>query len=328
MKFDPEKFYKTQILKFERNYYKIITKNKKPSSLYEPCDYIIKSNGKRLRPFLVMISAMAVNGNISSVMNAANAVELLHNFSLVHDDIMDNADKRRGRTTLHIKYNQNTAILAGDNLIALAYKNLLKDCKVMHKNVVEDFTQGIIEVCEGQSMDTDFEKRKKVTIPEYITMIGKKTASLLETCCSIGAQLGNGNSGEIKSLKKYGKYLGLAFQIQDDLLDIMANEKALGKKIGGDLIEGKKTYLLLQALEKAEGKDKKLLNKVITNKGIEKNQISTYKKLYEKLNVFEDASKQVKKYTNYALRSIKDIKNEKAKITLIWLANSLTDRKK
>ncbi len=328
MAFNPEVFYKKEIIKFEKKYYKTISPNNKPISLYEPCDYIIKSGGKRLRPFLVMLSALAVNGKITDVINAASAVELLHNFTLVHDDIMDNADKRRGRTTLHIKYNNNTAILAGDNLIALAYKSLLKDCKGTDKKVVEDFTQGIIEVCEGQSLDTDFEKRKNVTIPEYITMIQKKTASLTEVCCSVGAQLGGGSKEEIKALRKYGKYLGLAFQIQDDLLDIMADEKVLGKKIGGDLIEGKKTYLLLKALEKAKGEDKKLIKKVIENRGIKRKQIATYKKLYQKLGVIDDASKEVKKYTNYALRALKSIKNEKAKITLEWLANSLTNRKK
>ncbi len=328
MAFNPEVFYKKEIIKFEKKYYKTISSNNKPTSLYEPCDYIIKSGGKRLRPFLVMLSALAVNGKITDVINAASAVELLHNFTLVHDDIMDNADKRRGRTTLHIKYNNNTAILAGDNLIALAYKSLLKDCKGTDKKVVEDFTQGIIEVCEGQSLDTDFEKRKNVTIPEYITMIQKKTASLTEVCCSVGAQLGGGSKEEIKALRKYGKYLGLAFQIQDDLLDIMADEKALGKKIGGDLIEGKKTYLLLKALEKAKGEDKKLIKKVIENRGIKRKQIATYKKLYQKLGVIDDASKEVKKYTNYALGALKSIKNEKAKITLEWLANSLTNRKK
>ena len=323
----PEKFYKKEIAKFEKKYSKLIT-NQEPKSLYEPCNHIIKSSGKRLRPFLVMLSALAVNGKISSVMNAAIAVELLHNFTLVHDDIMDNADKRRGRVTLHVKYNTNVAILAGDNLIALAYKSLLKDCKHSTNEVVSDFTQGIIEVCEGQSLDTDFEIRKKVTKEEYVTMIQKKTASLLETCCSIGARLGGGDKKEISALRKYGNYLGLAFQIQDDILDIMAKEKELGKKIGGDLIEGKKTYLLLAALDKAKGKDKELLKKVIINKGIKSSQVSLYRKLFIKLGIIEDASKQVKRYTRLALKQLKNIQNEEAKTLLIWLANYLTNRKK
>ncbi|MBK7979522.1 MAG: polyprenyl synthetase family protein [Ignavibacteriae bacterium] len=292
MIFNPQKYYIDEIQKFEKKYYKVV-EGKFPKSLYEPCDYIINSGGKRLRPFLVMLSAKAVNSN-KSVLNAAIAVELFHNFTLVHDDIMDNADKRRGRATLHIKYDVNTAILAGDNLMAIAYQSLLKDCKNIGTSAVEDFTQGLIEVCEGQSLDKDFEIRKKVSIDEYLIMINKKTAALAETCCSIGAKLGGGNSNEIKSLKKFGKFLGLAFQIQDDLLDISADEAEFGKKIGGDLIEGKKTYLLLKALEKAKGENLKLVQKVIDQKGIQAEEVITYKKLYEDLGIIKDASDEVK----------------------------------
>ncbi|MCB0730362.1 MAG: polyprenyl synthetase family protein [Ignavibacteriae bacterium] len=327
MKFNPQKYYISQIEKFEKSY-KLILKNKNPKSLYEPCDYIVQSGGKRLRPFLVILSAKAVGAKETSVQNAAMAVELFHNFTLVHDDIMDNANKRRGRETLHVKYDINTAILAGDNLLAIAYQRLLLDSKKYGISAVEDFTNGLIEVCEGQSLDKDFEIRKKVTLEEYIEMIGKKTAALAEICCSIGAKLGGGSKSEITALRKYGKYLGLAFQIQDDLLDIMADEAELGKKIGGDLLEGKKTYLLLRALEKSKGDDRKLIQFVIDNSGIRKNQIQIYKKLYNKLGVIDDASNEVKKYTNLALKSLRDIKNEEAKITLEWLANSLTDRKK
>ncbi|MBK7106415.1 MAG: polyprenyl synthetase family protein [Ignavibacteriae bacterium] len=327
MKFNPAEFYQKEIQKFEKKYF-TTAEGKFPKSLYEPCDYIIKSGGKRLRPFLVILSANAVNAKSSSVLNAAVAVELFHNFTLVHDDIMDNADKRRGRQTLHIKYDVNTAILAGDNLMAIAYKSLLKDCKKNGISAVEDFTNGLIEVCEGQSLDKDFEIRRKVSIEEYLVMISKKTAALAETCCSIGAKLGGGNIKEINSLKKFGKYLGLAFQIQDDLLDITADESEFGKKIGGDLVEGKKTYLLLKALEKAKGKNLQLIQKVIDEKGIKFEKVPEYKKLYEDLGIIEDASNEVKKYTSLALNQLKNVKNEKAKITLQWLANSLTDRKK
>jgi geranylgeranyl diphosphate synthase, type II len=327
MKFNPQSFYSKEISKFENKYQNVL-KDKKPASLYEPCDYIVQSGGKRLRPFLVLLSAKAVGARTGSVLNAAIAVELFHNFTLVHDDIMDNADKRRNRQTLHIKYDVNTAILAGDNLLAIAYKNLLKDSKRYGTSAVEDFTTGLIEVCEGQSLDKDFEIRKKVSLDEYIIMIQKKTAALAETCCSIGAKLGGGSSLEISALRRYGKYLGLAFQIQDDLLDIMADESELGKKIGGDLLEGKKTYLLLKALEKSKGSDKKLIQEVIDKNGIKENQIQIYKKLYAKLGVINDASLEVKRYTGLALKALKNIKNEEAKITLEWLANSLTDRKK
>ncbi|PID59708.1 MAG: geranylgeranyl pyrophosphate synthase [Ignavibacteriae bacterium] len=326
-KFNPKNYYKKVISNFEKKY-QLILKNKEPKSLYEPCDFIVESTGKRLRPFLVLISAQAVGAKLTKVQNAAMAVELFHNFTLVHDDIMDNADKRRGRPTLHIKYDINTAILAGDNLLAIAYQRLLMDCKKNNIIPVEDFTQGLIEVCEGQSLDKEFETRKDVTLEEYIVMINKKTAALAETCCSIGAKIGGGSVKEINALRKYGKYLGFAFQIQDDLLDIMADEAELGKKIGGDLLEGKKTYLLLKALEKSEGEDNNLVKKVIENNGIRKNQINKYKELYIKLDVIEEASKEVKRYTNLALNSLKNIQNSNAKETLIWLASSLTNRKK
>lgn len=322
----PVKFYENEVKKIEKKFSNLL-KGRKPESLYEPCSYIMQSGGKRLRPFLVLISNYAVSGKLSSY-NAAIAVELLHNFTLVHDDIMDNADKRRGRPTLHIKYNLNTAILAGDNLIGLAYEFLLKDCKDNDKNVLQTFTKGMIEVCEGQSMDTDFETQKKVTIPEYDLMIKKKTAALAEMCCSIGAQIGGGNKKEIKALADYGKYLGMAFQYQDDLLDIMGDESEFGKTVGGDLVAGKKTYLFLRALEKANGINKRALQKVIEKKGIRKNQVKKYRQIYVDLGVLEDAKHQIKKYTDKALNSLNKINNIEAKEILNWLANSLIKRNK
>lgn len=327
MNFNPKQYYSKQIQIFEKKY-SVLIEGRKPESLYEPCHYIVEGTGKRLRPFLVMIAAKSVGSTPQSVMNAAMAVELFHNFTLVHDDIMDNADKRRGRPTLHIKYDLSTAILAGDNLLAIAYERLLKNCKKNGIGAVEDFTHGLIEVCEGQSLDKDFENREEVSLEEYIIMISKKTAALAEVSCSIGAKLGGGSVTETKALKRYGKYLGLAFQIQDDLLDIMADEEELGKKIGGDLIEGKKTYLLLKALEKAKGNDKKLIQRVIINNGIKANQIQTYKKLYTKLGVIDDAVNEVKRYTNLAMKAISKLKDEESIFILKWLANSLTDRKK
>ena len=322
-----QKFYKKEVAKVEKTFSSFL-KNSSPKSLYDPCAYIMKSGGKRLRPFLVILSYYAITCKTSGVYNAAAAVELLHNFTLVHDDIMDNADKRRGRLTLHIKYDVNTAILAGDSLLALAYQYLLKDCKENDKSVLNTFTKGLLEVCEGQSYDTDFENQKKVTIDEYNLMIQKKTAALAETCCSIGAQLGGGSKAEIKALSDYGKYLGMAFQYQDDLLDIVGDESEFGKTVGGDLVEGKKTFLFLRALEKAKGENKVALKKVIENKGIRRNQVKKYRAIYEELGILEEAKLEVEKYTKKALNSCKKLKNEKAVNILIWLANSLIERSK
>lgn len=299
--------------------------HRKPISLYEPGSYILNSGGKRLRPLLVLLSAKAVGGKFKDAYNAAAAVEMLHNFTLVHDDIMDNADKRRGRLTLHKKYDHNTAILTGDSLLSIAYEYLLKDCNGNSRDVISSFTHGLIEVCEGQSLDTDFESRKNVSLSEYILMIKKKTAAMAEMCCRIGAQLGGGNTKQVNALGKYGLNLGIAFQIQDDLLDISGDEKEFGKTIGGDLVEGKKTFLFLEALEKAKGEDRKRLLKVIERNGIRRNQVLLYKQLYEKLGVLEDAKREIRNYTKKALDSLRLLDDEQRKV-FIWLADSLINR--
>ena len=301
-------------------------KNRKPDSLYKPVKYILSTGGKRLRPLLVIFSTKAVGGNFPDVYNASVAVELLHNFTLVHDDIMDNADKRRGMLTLHKKYDDSTAILAGDGLLSVAYEYLLKDCNGKTKEVISAFTKGLIEVCEGQSLDKDFETTDNVTIDKYKLMIMKKTAAMFEMCCTVGALLGGGSPKEIKAVSLFGKNIGIAFQIQDDLLDISGDEKKFGKKVGGDLIEGKKTFLFIKALSKAKGNDKKKLIKVIKNNGIKPQKVNMYKHLYEKLGVIENAKAEIKFYTNRALRSLKTLKKEDDKEIFSWLANSLIKR--
>jgi len=300
-------------------------KHRNPSSLYEPGSYILNSGGKRIRPLLVLLSAKAVGGKFSAAYNAAAAVEMLHNFTLVHDDIMDNADKRRGRLTLHKKYDNSTAILVGDSLLSIAYEYLLKDCNGNSKQVISAFTKGLIEVCEGQSLDTDFEDRKNVSLAEYLLMIKKKTAAMAEMCCKIGALLGGGTKEQVKALGNFGLNIGIAFQIQDDLLDISADEKKFGKTIGGDLVEGKKTFLFLEALEKSTGEDRKKLLKVIERKGIRRNQINSYKMIYDNLGVLDDARNEIKSYTKKAMKSI-NVLSEKNKQIFKWLADSLIHR--
>lgn len=301
---------------------------REPGSLYKPSAYIISGAGKRLRPLLVLLTTKSVGGKFAVAYNAAVAVELLHNFTLVHDDIMDNADKRRGRLTLHRKYNESTAILVGDSLLSVAYEFLLKDCNGNSKNILSSFTNGLVEVCEGQGLDTEFERRRNVSLDEYLLMIKMKTASMIKMCCKIGSTLGGGSKEEIKGITSYGLNLGIAFQIQDDLLDITADEVKFGKRIGGDLLEGKKTYLFIKALEKAKGEDRKALLKVIDNKGIRINQVNKYKVLYEKMNVIDDARNLINYYTKRSLKSLYVIKNEKDREILIWLADTLLKRNK
>ncbi len=306
---------------------KVLSK-RKPINLYSPAYYIIESGGKRLRPLLVLLSAKAVGGKYADAYYSGAAVELLHNFTLVHDDIMDNAEKRRGRLTLHIKYDNHTAILAGDSLLAVAYENLLKDCNGNSKVILADFTRGLVEVCEGQSLDKEYESRASVRLNEYLKMIQKKTAAMLEMCCSIGARLGRGSAEEIKALSSFGRNIGIAFQVQDDLLDITADETEFGKTIGGDLVEGKKTFLLVKALEKAAGKNRSELRNLVRSRGINRNQVKKYKQIYENLGVINDAQKTIKKYTSQALRSLKVLKNSEDREIFMWLADSLIKRMK
>jgi geranylgeranyl diphosphate synthase type II len=301
-------------------------KNREPISLYMPAAYILKSGGKRLRPLLVLFSTKATGGKFSQAYNAAVAVELLHNFTLVHDDIMDNADKRRGRLTLHKKYDLSTAILAGDSLLSVAYEFLIKDSGDHLKEILNSFTHGLVEVCEGQSMDKDFENLNEVSIEEYMLMIEKKTAAMAEMCCIIGANIASASKQEIIAMARFGKNIGVAFQIQDDLLDISGNETEFGKFVGGDLVEGKKTYLFLKALEKSTGKDKKEFIKIIERKGIKQDEIPKFKSLYYKLGVIEDTKEEIIRYSNKALFELKYLKKQEDRDLLIWLTDSLIKR--
>jgi len=300
--------------------------DKLPTSIYEPAKYILKGSGKRIRPLLVLLSAKVVRGKYNDVYNAAIAVELLHNFTLVHDDIMDNSDLRRGKLTIHKKYDTNTAILVGDSLLAIAYEYLLKDLKKKSKDIIASFTKGLVEVCEGQGYDKEFEIRNDVTLKEYLLMIKKKTAAMMEMACAVGSSIGGGSTNEIKALSNFGLNIGMAFQINDDLLDIIGKEEEFGKNIGCDLLEGKKTYLFLKALDKAQGEQKEFLNKIITNKGIKTEEINFYKNLYYELNVIDDAKSKIKFYTEKAIKNLNFFNNKKEKNMLIYLSNSLLDR--
>jgi geranylgeranyl diphosphate synthase, type II len=299
-----------------------------PVGIYEPMKYILDGGGKRIRPMLLILCCEAVGGKADDALNAATAIEILHNFTLVHDDIMDNADTRRGRETIHRKWDRDTAILAGDGLIGYAYKSLLLTKSDRIQDVAKSFTEAIIEVCEGQSYDKEFELRKKVKIDEYIMMIDKKTSELLKCCAEIGALIGNASEEEIDALKLYALYTGLAFQIQDDLLDITADEKKFGKRTGGDLYEGKKTYLLLKAIEVAtEVEDKEFLHYITESKGVKNDaEVQKAKGIYEKYGVMESAAKKVEEYTMMANEELNHIKESDAKLMLKWFSDMLLNR--
>ena len=301
-----------------------------PETLYDPLRYVLNSGGKRIRPVMIMFSCEAAGGKAEDALYAGVAIEMLHNFTLVHDDIMDNADTRRGNPTVHKKWNDNVAILTGDHLIGMAYSFLLKTRSDRLDEIVKTFTEGIIEVCEGQSFDKEYEDRKDVTLDEYMMMISKKTAKMLETSAVVGALIGNGSNELVENVRNYAANIGLAFQIQDDLLDITADETEFGKKIGGDLVEGKKTYLLIKALEVvSEKKDRSKILNIVNMTGLSPDDteaISEIKSIYNNYGVIESAQKEIERYTELAYSNLNNLPDSESKENLRWFAEMLMGR--
>ena len=300
--------------------------NRSPRSMHEPINYILSGGGKRIRPVLTLLAAEAVGGNFKSTIYAAVAIEILHNFTLVHDDIMDNATSRRGRKTIHTKWDSNVAILSGDAMIAFAYNELLRTKSKNISEAISILTNGLFEVCEGQAYDKEFETQKNVSIKEYLKMIDKKTAKMFSVAMEIGAVVGGGTQKEISALKSFGMLLGRAFQIQDDLLDVIADEKEFGKKIGGDIKEGKRTFLFLHALAKSNPNQKLLLQKVMLKKCKSTKEVENICKLYKTLGVIEIAKKAIKSNIFEAQKKLESLKNNESKKMFFWFANKIGER--
>lgn len=306
-----------------------LTIKKEPSDLYTPIRYILSGGGKRLRPVLTLFSCEAYGGKYEDALYAAAAIELLHNFTLVHDDIMDNADTRRGKTTVHKKWDRDTAILAGDHLIALSLKALNLTHSNNMREVYDFYINSLSEVCEGQIYDKAFEKEKSVSIEDYLMMCRKKTSKLLESCTAIGAIIAGAGEEDIKSAVSYAENLGLAFQMQDDLLDIMGEEKKFGKKQGGDIREGKKTFLLLKAIELAgESNDKNVLFSVMNKEDVitEDNFVNLVKNIYLKYGVIDIANKIIEEYTLKADTALNGMQSEEGKNLLRWFSKMILKR--
>jgi geranylgeranyl diphosphate synthase type II len=241
-------------------------------------------------------------GDIKHAIDPAIAIEIFHNFTLLHDDIMDNAPLRRGKETVFKKWNSNVAILSGDTMFALAYKHLaMSDTKVLH-NVLEIFTKAAIEVCEGQQYDMNYETIGDVSIPEYLEMIRLKTAVLIAASLKTGAVVGGADKKDIENIYKFGENVGIAFQLQDDLLDVYGNQKVFGKKIGGDIFTNKKTYLLIKALKDANGKDLADLKKYYSSTDFDYNEkVKAVTEIYNKLGVNNSTVSLINEYYNKAL---------------------------
>lgn len=268
-----------------------------PYELYAPVTYSLSMGGKRLRPVLLLMACNLFSDKIEKALPAALALELFHNFTLLHDDIMDKAALRRGKPTVHIKFSENHAILSGDAMAFLSYHYLLKCPSPNLTGLLDLFTTTALEVCEGQQYDMDFEARNDVTEAEYLEMIRLKTAVLLGCSLKAGALLGNAGAEEAGMLYDLGINLGMAFQLQDDLLDTFGNKKSFGKEIGGDISANKKTFLLIKAMEKASPSVRKRLDDWLARKGeASAEKIEGVTAIYNKLNIKRLTEKKIDAY--------------------------------
>jgi geranylgeranyl diphosphate synthase, type II len=321
----PEQRYERHKSAMERYLRSFITEHK-PQTLYSPAKYVLVAGGKRIRPVITLLACEAVGGEASNALHAGAGIEILHNFTLVHDDIMDHAETRRGRLTVHKKWDENVALLAGDALLALAYRALLRTKTTRIQEISKVFTEGVVTVCEGQALDKEFEIRHRVHVNEYLLMIEKKTGKLVSVAAQIGALIGNAASSDLEALRRYGEYVGRAFQIQDDLLDIVADEKEFGKTIGGDLVEGKKTFLLIEALRRAKGEQKKLLQRVFIDGGVPLKQVVAFRRIYEETGAIDSAKKRIKDDIAEAKNQLSKLPASSARETLRWLTDKLLNR--
>ena len=307
---------------------------REPAGLYAPIEYTLASGGKRLRPTLALIAAEAImnggllNGDaIENTLPAALALEVFHNFTLLHDDVMDKAEVRRGRPTVHIKWNENTAILSGDQMLIEAYK-LLSDVPADKlPQVLKWFNEMATGICEGQQYDVDFEHQSTVTIDEYMKMIELKTSVLIANALRIGGYIAGATKPQQEALYQYGLHIGLAFQIQDDILDVYGDPKTFGKAIGGDICCNKKTLLLLTAMETADAESKAELLQwlLVTDRNEEK--IAAVTHIYNRLGVREAAEAVMEQHTSIALTQLDLLPQNKATEQLRELAEKLVTRK-
>ncbi len=306
--------YKTLFLEYLENK----TTIKEPKNLYEPIQYILGLGGKKLRPILALLATDAFDVDPKKALDVALAIEIFHNFTLIHDDIMDAAPLRRGEVTVHEKWNTNIGILSGDAMLILAYKQLESYEPIIFKELTQLFSKTGIEVCEGQQLDIDFETRDDVTIDEYLEMIRLKTAVLVASSLKMGAIIAKVSKEEAQKMYDFGMNLGIAFQLQDDYLDAFGNPKTFGKQVGGDIIENKKTFLYIKALELCNENDKIELETLFSRK-LEKNQqkIDSVKLIFVNSNAANQTKSAIKFYTEKAFAILETISIAKDKKQLL-----------
>ena len=291
--------------------------NKEPKNLYEPIEYILRLGGKRMRPVLTLMASEVFDTDYKAALPAAMAVEVFHNFSLVHDDIMDDAPLRRGQETVHEKWDLNTGILSGDAMLILAYQYFEQYEPVIFRDLAKLFSKTALEVCEGQQWDVDFERRNDVSIPEYLKMIEYKTAVLVAAAMKMGAIVAKTSAKEAELIYDFGLNLGLAFQLQDDFLDAFGDPKTFGKQVGGDIIENKKTYLYLKAREFSSVEKASELQELFSLQ-LEDNteKIETAKSIFNQSGASKATQEAIEMYTLKAFETLEkmDINTEKKDI--------------
>lgn len=282
---------------------------KTPHNLYQPIDYVLEAGGKRVRPVLTLLACNLFGGHVEKAIMPAIAIEVFHNFTLLHDDVMDKAGVRRNRPTVHVRWSENTAILSGDAMLTLAYQYLCRTASPRLPEMLEVFNRSALEVCEGQQYDMDFESRDDVSIDEYLNMIRLKTAALIAASLQMGAICGDADEDNTELLYRFGISLGLTFQIQDDWLDAYSDPGIFGKATGGDILTGKKTYLLLTAMEQADNETKKSLLSIINDGQMPADEkIGKVKDIYGRLNVGDIAQEAAEKYYLQAMQYLQNVK--------------------
>lgn len=302
--------------------------NTEPGNLYEPISYTLSLGGKRIRPVLLLMACELFAGDTEGAIPSALAIEIFHNFTLVHDDIMDNAPLRRNKPTVHLKWNENTAILSGDAMMVKAYQYLARCENSKLPQVLNIFNSSAIQVCEGQQLDMDFEKRKDIKVSDYLNMIELKTAALIAGCLKIGAIIGGSSEKDAQYLHDFGLNIGMTFQLQDDILDVYGSQQKFGKEVGGDIVSGKTTFMLLKAYELAKGGVLNELRNTMSSKNIEHLQkVKIVKRIYDQLNVKEIAKEKMQYYHQLGLKYLSKVKvDEEKKSALKSFTEGLMDR--
>jgi geranylgeranyl diphosphate synthase type II len=281
---------------------------KEPVGLYEPISYILSLGGKRMRPVLTLMTTEIFESDYSKALNAATAIEIFHNFSLIHDDIMDDAPLRRGKETVHEKWDLNTGILSGDAMLILAYQYFEDYEPIIFQKLAKLFSKTALEVCEGQQYDVDFETREDVTIPEYLKMIEFKTAVLVGAAMKMGAIVAETTEENADLIYAFGLNLGIAFQLQDDYLDAFGDPKTFGKQVGGDIIENKKTYLYLKAMEFSTDENKEMISHLFSIQPLDNsNKITTVKEIFNTTGASKATQDAIMFYTQEAFEKLEQI---------------------